>query len=154
VSATLLAGKQTGTNFFAYGSLAAAGVVVAVVAIDSPAQCTYGPIATIQDIRNVEARVTELEADAAYPGRTTNAAFVFVKPAAVTPATLDLVEKKFRSFNIKITGKGSIDAKTIDKDQLIDTHYGAIAHKAMNLKPDELNVPEKAQAEFQATVRT
>ena len=75
-------------------------------------------------------------------------AFVFVKPAAVTPATLKLVEEKFRSFGIKITGSGSLDAKTIDKKMLIDNHYGAIASKAMKLKPSELNVSEKAQAEF------
>ena len=96
----------------------------------------------------MENRITEMEADNAFPGRTTNSAFVFVKPAAVTPATLKLVEEKFRSFGIKITGSGSLDAKTIDKKMLIDNHYGAIASKAMKLKPSELNVSEKAQAEF------
>ena len=73
---------------------------------------------------------------------------MFVKPAAVTPATLKLVEEKFRSFGIKITGSGSLDAKTIDEKMLIDNHYGAIASKAMMLKPSELNVSAKAQAEF------
>lgn len=134
------------------GSLAAAGAVVAIVSLDSPSNMGWGPVAGIGEIRGLEARLDEIEADVAFPGRTTNSAFVFVKPAAVTPNTLALVEKKFRSFGIKITGSGSIDAKTIDKEQLIDTHYGAIAHKAMNLKPEELNVPEKAQAEFKKAV--
>jgi hypothetical protein len=30
----------------------------------------------------------------------------------------------------------------------IDNHYGAIASKAVKLKPAELNVPEKGQAAF------
>ena len=77
---------------------------------------------------------------------------MFVKPAAVTPGTLALVEKTFKSYGIKVTGSGSLDAKTIDEQQLIDTHYGAIASKAVKLQPSELNVSPKAQAAFEKTV--
>jgi hypothetical protein len=77
---------------------------------------------------------------------------VFVKPAAVTPGTLALVEKTFKSYGIKVTGSGTLDAKTIDQEQLIDTHYGAIASKAVKLQPSELNVSAKAQQQFADTV--
>lgn len=148
-----MAGQQgASSNFFA-GSLAAAGVVIAVASLDSPSNMSYGPLAGIADTQRLEKRLAEAEADTKYPGRTVNSAFVFVKPAAITPKTLALVEDKFRSFGVKITGSGSIDAKTIDKEQLIDTHYGAIAHKAMNMKAEELHVSEKAQAEFKAAVK-
>ena len=50
----------------------------------------------------------------------------------------------------QVTGRGTLDAKTIDEQQLIDTHYGAIASKAVKLQPSELNVSDKAQAEFKA----
>jgi nucleoside diphosphate kinase len=131
-------------------ALAAAGALAAASAYsrDSPVEMSYGPVAGISDIKALEKKIADLEADVAYPGRTTNSAFVFVKPAAVTPATLALVEKKFKSFGITVTGSGSLDAKTIDQEQLIDNHYGAIASKAVKLKPSELNVSAKAQAEF------
>jgi len=41
-----------------------------------------------------------------------------------------------------------LDAETIDKNLLIDTHYGAIASKAVKLTPDQLHVPEKGKAQF------
>jgi hypothetical protein len=40
-------------------------------------------------------------------------------------------------------------AEQIDKHQYIDNHYGAIASKAVKLKPSELNVPDKGKAEFE-----
>ena len=40
-----------------------------------------------------------------------------------------------------MTDKGEMAAETIDKNMHIDTHYGAIASKAVKLKPAELNVP-------------
>lgn len=147
LGATLLAGKQNaGSNLFSLGC--AGAVVAAVVSMDSPTEMTYGPIANIEDIKALQSRISDLEADIAYPGRTTNSAFVFVKPAALTPQTVALVQKQFDHFGIRVTNSGVIDAKTIDKEQLIDTHYGAIAHKAMNLKAYEYNVSEKAQADF------
>ena len=40
-------------------------------------------------------------------------------------------------------------AEVIDKKKLIDTHYGAIAAKAVSMKPAQLTVQEKAQQEFE-----
>jgi hypothetical protein len=53
-----------------------------------------------------------------------------------------------RSAGLKITSEGEILAEEIDKRQLIDKHYYAIASKATLLTPDQLNVPE-AQFEKQ-----
>ena len=36
-----------------------------------------------------------------------------------------------------------------DKKKLIDTHYGAIAAKAVMMKPKDLTVQEKSQEEFE-----
>lgn len=44
-----------------------------------------------------------------------------------------------------------ISAEVIDKKQLIDTHYGAIAAKAVKLKPASLTVQQKAQDLFEST---
>merc|ERR1712176_1502961 len=49
----------------------------------------------------------------------------------------------------KIVKEGSISAADIDKKQLIDKHYYAIASKATLLTPDKLNVPaDKFKAHF------
>lgn len=82
----------------------------------------------------------------------TNSAFVFIKPHACkgTPGKVEeLVEGSLSRAGIRITGKGEMLAETIDKNQHIDTHYGAIASKAVKLKPSELNVPEKGKADFE-----
>jgi hypothetical protein len=93
-------------------------------------------------------KVTELEETVA--GKT-QSAFVFIKPHACNDSVKALVREHFKKCGIRITSEGTLDAATIDKDLLIDTHYGAIASKAVKLKPSELNVPEKGQAEFQKT---
>ena len=82
----------------------------------------------------------------------TNSAFVFIKPHACkgTPGKVEsLVEEKLKAAGIRITGKGEMSAEIIDKNMHIDTHYGAIASKAVKLKPSELNVPEKGQKQFE-----
>ena len=97
----------------------------------------------------LEAKANELRVDLA--GKT-NSAFVFIKPHACKGkegAVEDVVESKFKSSGIRVTGKGQILAEDIDKNMYIDTHYGAIASKAVKLKPSELNVPEKGKAEFE-----
>lgn len=81
----------------------------------------------------------------------TNSAFVFIKPAACkgTPGMVEqLVKDKFAAAGIRVTGEGDMSAETIDKNMYIDTHYGAIASKAVKLKPAELNVPDKGKAQF------
>jgi len=83
----------------------------------------------------------------------TNSAFVFIKPHACKgePGKVEgLVEGKFKASGIRVTGKGEISAEQIDKKLFIDTHYGAIASKAVKLQPSELNVPDKGKKQFQA----
>jgi hypothetical protein len=82
----------------------------------------------------------------------TNSAFVFIKPHACkgTPGKVEsLVEESLKKNGIRITGSGVMAAETIDKNMHIDTHYGAIASKAVKLKPSELNVPDKGKAAFE-----
>jgi len=75
-------------------------------------------------------------------------AFAFIKPHAVTPACEKLVPEMLAAAGIEIVGDGVLSAKTIDEKQLIDTHYGAIAKRAVVQKPSELTVPAKGQAGF------
>merc|ERR1740138_1978976 len=82
-------------------------------------------------------------------GAATHAAFVFIKPHAVYDKVKDLVKEKLSANGMTIKSEGSIKAETIDKKKLIDTHYGAIAAKAVLMKPSQLTVQEKAQAEFE-----
>jgi nucleoside diphosphate kinase len=76
------------------------------------------------------------------PRKVLNSAFVFLKPAAVTDKMKELVTKTFQEKGIKVLKEGSIDAADIDKKQLVDKHYYAIASKATLLTPDKLNVPK------------
>ena len=75
-------------------------------------------------------------------------AFVFIKPHAVTEAVDSLIKSTFAKENINILGEGELGYEEIEKKQLIDTHYGAIASKAVSLKPSELNVPIKGKIGF------
>lgn len=81
----------------------------------------------------------------------TNSAFLFIKPHACkgTPGKVEsLVENSLKKHGIRITGKGEMKAEVIDKKMHIDTHYGAIASKAVKLQPKELVVPDKGKAAF------
>jgi len=78
----------------------------------------------------------------------TNAAFVFIKPHAVTPKAVEAVKAAFAEKGITITGEGVLDGPTIDEKKLIDNHYYAIANKASLTLPKDLNPPEAKQAEF------
>merc|ERR1719380_587079 len=83
------------------------------------------------------------------PKKVLNSAFVFLKPAAVTDKMKELVKETFEKKGLKVLKEGSIDAKDIDKKQLIDKHYYAIASKATLLTPDKLNVPaDKFKEQF------
>jgi len=82
-------------------------------------------------------------------GPLKNAAFVFIKPHAVTDKVKEMVKAGLIAKGLKILKEGSIKGEVIDKKKLIDQHYYAIASKATILKPDQLNVPEdKFQAQF------
>mmetsp|Transcript_24059 Transcript_24059/g.68441 ORF Transcript_24059/g.68441 Transcript_24059/m.68441 type:complete len:304 (+) Transcript_24059:117-1028(+) len=78
-----------------------------------------------------------------------NSAFVFIKPHAVTEEVKELVKAEFANRGIYVLSEGVIPAEEIDQQQLIDTHYGAIAAKAVKLSPSELMVQPKAQEEFE-----
>ena len=78
-----------------------------------------------------------------------NAAFVFIKPHAMTEKVKELAKTGLQKHGIKILKEGSLKAETIDQKKLIDQHYYAIASKATILKPDQLNVPaDKFQEQF------
>eukprot|EP00617_Octactis_speculum_P003645 CAMPEP_0185793698 /NCGR_PEP_ID=MMETSP1174-20130828/159612_1 /TAXON_ID=35687 /ORGANISM="Dictyocha speculum, Strain CCMP1381" /LENGTH=641 /DNA_ID=CAMNT_0028488869 /DNA_START=22 /DNA_END=1947 /DNA_ORIENTATION=- len=89
---------------------------------------------------------------AIYAGPTApvrNAAFMFVKPHAVTPAVHYMVEGYLAAKGIRVISSGDISAEEIDEKKLIDQHYYSIASKATILKPAQLNVPgEKFKAQF------
>jgi hypothetical protein len=53
----------------------------------------------------------------------------------------ELVKSKLKNSKIEILSEGLIDGSDIDKKQLIDQHYYAIASKATLLTPDKLPVP-------------
>jgi nucleoside diphosphate kinase len=94
----------------------------------------------------LERRLADLEIDKA---NRTHSAFVFIKPHAVYDKVKDLVREHLEKNNIFVVSEGSIAAEEIDSKQLIDTHYGAIAEKAVKLKPAQMTVQQKAQDEFQ-----
>jgi glutathione S-transferase/nucleoside diphosphate kinase len=91
------------------------------------------------------------DADSKFRG-SKNAAFVFIKPHAVTPAVISLVKGYFAGKGITVLSEGRIASEEIDSKKLIDQHYYAIASKATILKPHELNVPtDKFEAQFGLT---
>lgn len=110
--------------------------------------------ATAQLAAAVEALSTRLKALEATVAGKTNSAFVFIKPHACNATVIELVRTKLAEAGIRVTGEGELDAATIDKNMLIDNHYGAIASKAVKLKPAELNVPAKGKADFQKLFNT
>lgn len=76
-------------------------------------------------------------------------AFVFIKPHAITDKVKGLLDDKLKSSGIEVLSSGTIVADRIDEEKLIDTHYGAIANRAVKLKADELTVQPKAQEAFE-----
>lgn len=82
-----------------------------------------------------------------------NHAFLFIKPHALKGQSEDavtlMVKATLMAAGISIDEEGDINAEEIDEKKLIDTHYGAIAAKAVILKPRELNVPDKGKAGFE-----
>lgn len=116
------------------------------VAASGPAEA-----ATKEDIKAITARMDANDIDAAV---ATNSAFVFIKPHAVTDQVKALLNAEMAKMGITITSQGMIDAEAIDAKQLIDTHYGAIANRAVKQKPTELVVTSKAAASFESAFGT
>lgn len=97
----------------------------------------------------LESQIRSLEYQLA--GKT-NSAFLFIKPHAchgIEGKVEEVVEESLRQHGIRVLDKGVMAAETIDKNMHIDTHYGAIASKAVKLQPSELVVPDKGKAEFE-----
>ena len=93
------------------------------------------------------ARLESLEVGAA---KKSSSAFVFIKPHAVTEPVKALVKGGLEKAGMTVLREGLIPGSKIDADMLIDTHYGAIAAKAVKLKPAELSPSPKALKEFEA----
>lgn len=123
-----------------------AGTAVSIIALAGAGYVYYDSQQKVESLSN---EVKDLQVQ--LTGKT-NSAFVFIKPHACkgTPGAVEsVVEDKFKSSGIRITGQGDMNAEDIDKNMYIDTHYGAIASKAVKLKPSELNVPDKGKAQFE-----
>jgi len=128
------------------GSSSNGGILVSAVALAGAGYVYYD---ASQSKAALQAQVNDLQVQLS--GKT-NSAFVFIKPHACKGkegAVEAVVEETLKENGIRITGSGTINAEEIDKKMLIDTHYGAIASKAVKLKPSELNVPDKGKAEFE-----
>lgn len=122
------------------------GAPLAIVAL-AAAGYTYNAVEEAKT--ELSAKVDDLTVQLS--GKT-NSAFVFIKPHACkgTPGKVEaVVEETFAKNGIRITSKGEMAAETIDKNMHIDTHYGAIASKAVKLQPKDLNVPDKGKAGFE-----
>ena len=77
-----------------------------------------------------------------------NHAFIFVKPHANTEKVQELVQSTLEAKGIHISRQGEIRGEDIDRDQLIDQHYYAIASKATILPAAQLPVPADKFEEF------
>ena len=99
-------------------------------------------LATLTELAGVENKVQE---------GVKNRAFVFVKPHAVTDATLKLVTEKFTASGFTILAEGELSGPVIDEKKFIDNHYLSIASKASLNKPTQLNPPAKGLATFETT---
>jgi hypothetical protein len=100
------------------------------------------------ELESLKAKTDELVVEVS--GKT-NSAFVFIKPHAckgLVGAVEKVVEDKFKECGIRVTDKGEISAESIDKNMYIDTHYGAIASKAVKLQPSDLSIPDKGKEQF------
>lgn len=127
--------------------MVATGFVIG--SMEEPAQCSVAEMigaSTAEQVAALESRLQALEIVSA---TQTSSAFVFIKPHAVTDKTVQLVKDKFASAGIRVTSEGNLGYEQIDKELLIDTHYGAIANRAVKQKPNELIVQESAKKKFQ-----
>ena len=58
-----------------------------------------------------------------------NAALIFLKPHANTPAARDLVRQTLAQHDMTVVTEREITAKTIEQRKLIDQHYYAIGEE-------------------------
>lgn len=62
---------------------------------------------------------------------------------------VELVKTRLAEKGIAVSDEGVLDNTVIEAKKLVDKHYGAIASKAVLMKPAELNVSADARADFQ-----
>jgi len=130
----------------AAAAAAAASAAAAAVALNTlrlPPVCADEGDAAFAEVQRQAAAAEVSEAEAV------SSAFVFIKPHAVTEQTRRLVTERFAAEGIEVVSEGSIPAERVDKEMLIDTHYGAIAARAMRQHPSELAVQPAAKEAFQ-----
>jgi hypothetical protein len=142
----VLRGARSFSSGGSGGGASSAGALLSAVALAGVGFVYYD---ASQAKESLETQVNGLQVQLS--GKT-NSAFVFIKPHACKGkegAVESLVEEKFKSSGIRITGSGTINAEDIDKKMYIDTHYGAIASKAVKMMPSQLNVPDKGKAGFE-----
>jgi len=104
------------------------------------------PGVSAEYVQGLERRLADLETMHA---AKTHSAIVFIKPHAVTEEVTRIVKTTMASVGIHVVSEGVIAAEEIDEKGLIDTHYGAIASKAVNLDPVDLAVTPEAEAKFE-----
>lgn len=103
----------------------------------------------LEEMKQILSRLHKLEHQVVQDEATRlNRAFVFLKPHAVNDKVDALLKEKLKKAGVVITSDGIIPAKTIDEKQLIDTHYYAIASKAVLISPKDLVLTPKAKEEF------
>jgi nucleoside diphosphate kinase len=126
-------------------ALAASGIVGSGAEAAAAASASSPDSAAVSTTKALEQRLAQLEV--AFAG-SKQMALVFIKPHACNPEVVALVRAKLAKAGIRVTSEGQIGAAQIDKEMLIDNHYGAIAAKAVKLNPAELNVPARGKADF------
>lgn len=78
-----------------------------------------------------------------------NRALVFVKPEASSqPSVVDRVREILLKHGIEVVDEGMVDGATVDKEGLIDVHYGAIAYKAVTARPADVAISAAAAIKF------
>jgi len=81
-------------------------------------------------------------------GGKRSSAFVFIKPHAVTGQVKELVQKALAESGIRVKDEGKIPSEQIDKQGLIDVHYGSIAARCVREKPAQLKIDDEMKDEF------
>lgn len=110
---------------------------------------TKNNLARHQMGRPVKISVPRLAASADPDESVTNTALVFIKPHAVTPATIAAVKSKLDAAGCTVQDEFDISAEEIEAGGLIDAHYGTLAVLAMKTDPRALSPDAELRAKFE-----
>ncbi len=77
-----------------------------------------------------------------------NTALVFIKPHAVTEEAVPFIEEFLGKGKILLLDKSIVDAEEIEREEIVDRHYFAIAHTAIYRTPAEYAMTEDAREAF------